>query len=336
MFSQDKRVGLCFLDRPSTDEQLELAKLADEKGFHSIWACETRLVRDAISVLGAFAPITKRVKLAPGVINIWTRVPSLTALTFATLDELSHGRAILGVGAYWDPLAWKQGIERKMPLTAMREFVGIMRRLFNLERFTYEGKVMKVRDISLDLGYGRPKNPVNVPIYIGATGLKMIELTGEIADGVFFNAFTSVAYLKVSLDALGKGANKAGKKVSQIDRPQLIGVAMDEDVEKAKDAARYLVTLYLGQQPHIGLASGVKDQLIKDVGKALGGWPPKKDGPKAAMELVDDKVVDMLTVSGTPEDCRTGVQAYVQAGASYPVILPITPNMKEMINTFGT
>ncbi|MGA2789170.1 MAG: LLM class flavin-dependent oxidoreductase [Candidatus Bathyarchaeia archaeon] len=336
MSSDDKRVGLCFLDRPGTDEQLELAKLADQKGFHSIWACETRLVRDAISVLGAFAPITKRVKLAPGVINIWTRVPSLTAMTFATLDELSHGRAILGVGAYWDPLAWKQGIERKMPLTAMREFVGIMRRLFNLERFTYEGKVMKVRDIALDLGYGRPKNPVNVPIYIGATGLKMMELTGEIADGVFLNAFTSVPYLKLSLDALGKGAKKAGKKVSEIDRPQLIGVAMDEDAEKAKEAARYLVTLYLGQQPHIGLASGVKEQLIKDVGKALGGWPPTKDGPKAAMKLVDDKVVDMLTVSGTPEDCKTGVQAYVKAGASYPVILPITPNMSQMINTFGT
>jgi 5,10-methylenetetrahydromethanopterin reductase len=243
---------------------------------------------------------------------------------------------MLGVGAYWDPLAWKQGIKRKMPLTAMREWVEIVRRLFKLERFTYEGKVMKVRDISLDLGYGRPKNPVKVPIYIGATGLKMMELTGEIADGVFLNAFTSVPYLKVSLDALSKGARKAGKKVLDIDRPQLIGVAMDEDADKAKDAARYLVTLYLGQQPHIGLASGVKEQLIKDVGKALGGWPPKKDGPKEAMKLVDDKVVDMLTVSGTPEDCRKGVQAYVKAGASYPVILPITPNMNQMINTFST
>jgi 5,10-methylenetetrahydromethanopterin reductase len=336
MVSQNERIGLCFLDRPDTDEQLELAKLADQSGFYSIWACETRLVRDAISVLGAFVPVTKHVKLAPGVINIWTRVPSLTAMTFATLDELSHGRAILGVGAYWDPLAWKQGIDRKMPLTAMREFVEIVRRLFNLERITYEGKVMKIRDIALDLGYGRPKQPIKVPIYIGATGLKMMELTGEIADGVLLNAFTSLSYLKNSLEVLGKGAKKADRTISDLDRPQLVGVAMDEDADKAKDASRYLVTLYLGQQPHIGIASGVPEQLITDVNAALGGWPPKKDGAKAAMMLVDDKVVDMLTVSGTPEECRTGVQAYVKAGASYPVVLPITPNVKQIINTFST
>jgi 5,10-methylenetetrahydromethanopterin reductase len=317
------------------DEQIEITKLADKRGFDSIWACETRLVRDAISVLGSFASVTRRVKLATGVINIWTRVPSLTAMTFATLDEISRGRAILGVGAYWDPLAWKQGIERRKPLKAMREWVGIVKRLFNLERVTFEGEIMKVRDLRLDLGYGRPRKPVNVPIYIGATGLKMMELSGEIADGVLLNAFTSVRYLKESLKHIGQGARRAGRKMKEIDLPQLIGVAMSEDTAKAKDDARYLVTLYLGQQPHIGIASGIKEDLIKEIGVALGGWPPKKNGPKAAMKLVDDKLVDLLTVAGTPEECRKGIKQYANGGSVYPVILPITTNLRDMVKALA-
>ena len=317
------------------DEQIGITKLADKRGFDSIWACETRLVRDAISVLGSFASVTKRVRLASGVINIWTRVPSLTAMTFATLDEISRGRAILGVGAYWDPLAWKQGIKRRNPLKAMREWVGIVKRLFNLERVTFEGEIMKVRDLQLDLGHGRPRKPVNVPIYIGATGLKMMELSGEIADGVLLNAFTSVRYLKTSLKHVGLGARRAGRKMNEVDLPQLIGVAMSEDTAKAKDEARYLVTLYLGQQPHIGIASGIKENLIKEINAALGGWPPKKNGPQAAMKLVDDKLVNLLTVAGTPEECRKGIKEYVKGGASYPVILPITTNLREMVEALA-
>ena len=95
MPSSHVRMGLCFLDRPNTDEQIEIAKLADEKGFDTVWVCETRLVRDAISVLGSFASVTKKIKLATGVINIWTRVPSLTALTFATLDEISDRKSVV-------------------------------------------------------------------------------------------------------------------------------------------------------------------------------------------------------------------------------------------------
>jgi len=288
-------------------------------------------VRDAISVLGSFASVTKNVRLASGVINIWTRVPSLTALTFATLDEISHGRAILGVGAYWDPLAWKQGIQRRKPLKAMREWVGIVRRLFNRERVTFEGEIMKVRDLELDLGHGRPQKSIRVPIYIGATGLKMMELSGKIADGVLLNAFTSVQYLRESLRHVALGAKKARRRMSDIDFPQLIGVAMSDDVEKARDEARYLVTLYLGQQPHIGIASGIREDLIKEIKTALGGWPPKKNGPRAAMKLVDDETVDALTVTGTPEDCRRGMRKFVDAGASYPVIMPITSNSQEMV-----
>ena len=105
-----KRLGFCFLDRPSVAKQIELVRKIEDLGYESAWVTETRLARDAFSVLGAFAAVTKRVKLATGIVNTWTRGPALMAMTLATLDEMAPGRIICGLGAYWNPLAWKQGI----------------------------------------------------------------------------------------------------------------------------------------------------------------------------------------------------------------------------------
>ena len=126
-------------------------------GYDSLWVTETRLARDAVSVLGAMAATTKRVRLGSCIVNSWTRGPALMAMTFATLDNLAPGRMNLGLGAYWDPLAWKQGIERRKPLTQMREYIGVLRRLFALEDgVTHEGELVSVRDLALDFGHGTP------------------------------------------------------------------------------------------------------------------------------------------------------------------------------------
>ncbi|MCH8962413.1 MAG: LLM class flavin-dependent oxidoreductase, partial [Bacteroidetes bacterium] len=93
-----ERVGLIFLDRPSLSEQIELVQHAERQGFESAWVCETRLVRDAMTPLAAFAPMTQRIKLATGVVNNWTRTSALMAMTLATLHELSGGRVIMGIG----------------------------------------------------------------------------------------------------------------------------------------------------------------------------------------------------------------------------------------------
>ena len=329
------RVGLVFLDRPSLAEQIELVQYAERQGLESVWVCETRLVRDAMTPLAAFATVTQRIKLATGVVNNWTRTSGLMAMTLATLHELSQGRVILGIGSYWDPLASNQGIRRRKTLTAMREYVTVVRRLLDLETVNYEGEVVNVRDLRLDLGYGVSRSPKKVPIYIGATGPKMMELAGEIADGVFHNFFTSVGYLRQSLDRVGKGAQRAGRLLQDIDMPQMMAVAMSEDAEAARNSARYAVTMYMGQQPHIAIASGVDEELIQHIHDTMGGWPPREGGIEAAMPLVGDDIVDMLCAAGTPEMCRSRVQEYLDAGASYPVLCPLTPNIKEIIDAFA-
>lgn len=330
-----KRFALYLQDKHPIRDGIRYAQFAEKHGFEAVWQAESRLARDAITPLAAVATVTGKIKLGTGVINNWTRNVGLTATTFLTLDELSGGRMILGIGAWWDPLAWKVGIDRSRPLKAMKEYVEVLKRLFKMETVTYEGDHVKVRDIRLDVVYGDPNTPRKIPIYIGATGWQMMELTGEIADGVVLNYLVSPQYNNKAMEYLKSGAKKAGRKVEEIDRPQLVVCSLDEDADKALDGARPLIAQYLGQQPHIAKASGVKDELIREVTEALGGWPAKPGGLQRAMELIDDKLVRLITASGTAEDCSRKVEEYSMNGCTCPILYPLGDDVEAMISVFS-
>lgn len=322
-------------DKHSIREEIEFSKLAEEYGFEAIWFAESRLARDAIVPMAAVASHTTKIKVGSGVINNWTRNVGLTAATFATLYELAPKRILLGIGAWWDPLATKVGIRREEPLKAMREYVTVLHKLFNLENVTFQGKYVRVTDIKVDIIYGEQR-PMDIPIYIGATGFKMLEVAGEIADGVLLNYLVSPQYNEKAIEAIKRGATKAGRKLEDIDRPQLIVVAMDEDADKAINAAKTLVSMYLGQQPHIMKASGVSMDLVEEVQKALGGWPAKPGGLEKAKQLVPDKVVKMLTAAGTPNDVKKKVREYIEKGATCPVLYPLSENVEYLIKEMST
>jgi 5,10-methylenetetrahydromethanopterin reductase len=215
--------------------------------------------------MAAFAATTSRIKIGSGVINNWTRNAAVIAATFLTLDDLAQDRIICGIGAWWDPLASKVGINRNKPLLAMREVVTTVRDLLARKRVTFHGEFVHLTDVELDVVHGR-KDARNVPIYIGATGPQMMALTGEIADGVVLNYLVSPKYNEEALAQLEIGAKKAGRSLDAIDRPQLVVCSVDNDRKKALDGARKLVTQYLGQQPHIMKASGVKQELLDEIG----------------------------------------------------------------------
>ena len=329
-----KRVALYLQDKHQVREEMKLAQYAEKKGFEAVWHAESRLARDAFTPLAAIAAVTEKIKLGTGVINNWTRNVALTAASFLTLDELSNGRTLLGIGAWWDPLAWKVGIERKKPLKAMREYVTVLQRLFKMENVTFEGEFVNVRDIRFDVVYGDPSTPRNIPIYIGATGWEMIEFTGEIADGLLLNYLVSPEYNRKALEHLREGAKKAKRKWENIDRPQLVVCSLDEDADRALDSARPLVAQYLGQQPHIAKASGVKDSLIEEVKTALGGWPAKPGGLEKAKALIDDKLVQLITASGTANDCMKKVEEYNNTGCTCPILYPLADDVEAMIHAF--
>ncbi|CAI9417719.1 LLM class flavin-dependent oxidoreductase [Nocardioides sp. T2.26MG-1] len=327
------RVALYLQDLHPLREGMEYARYAEQRGFDAVWQAESRLVREATVPMAAYAAVTSRIKVASGIVPIWTRNVGLLAATFATLDELAPGRVVLGLGAWWEPLASKVGVDRRKPLRAMRETVEATRRLLAMERVTYHGEFVHLDDVEIDIVHG-DRSPKHVPIYIGATGMQMMALAGEIGDGVLLNYMVSPAYNAQALEALATGAAKAGRSLDDIDRPQLVVCSVDRDRDLALDRARELLTQYLGQQPHIMKASGVDPALIEEIGKVLT-WPASHDEILRAMRLVPDDVVQQITASGTPEECRAKVAEYVEAGATCPVLYPLGDDVQLMIDTFG-
>lgn len=327
------RVALYLQDAHPLTDAIQYVQYAEQRGFEAVWQAESRLVRDAIVPMAAFAATTTRIKIGSGVINNWTRNAAVIAATFLTLDDLAQDRIICGLGAWWDPLAKKVGIERTKPLLAMREVVEVVRRLLHRERVTFQGEFVSLDDVELDVVHGR-KEPRNVPIYIGATGPQMMALTGEIADGVVLNYLVSPHYNDGAMQQLETGARQAGRRLDEIDRPQLVVCSVDHDRKKALDASRKLVTQYLGQQPHIGKASGVKPELLDEIGQILT-WPATEEQIMEAMKLVPDDVVQMITASGTPDEVKRKVREYVQHGATCPILYPLGADVRLMIDTFA-
>jgi 5,10-methylenetetrahydromethanopterin reductase len=312
---------------------LEYARYAESRGFEAVWQAESRLVRDAIVPMAAYAAVTERLKVGSGVINNWTRNIGLLAATFLTLDDLAPNRVICGIGAWWDPLASNVGIKRRKQLTAMRETVDVMRRLLNMERVTFHGEFHHVEGIELDVVHGR-REPRNIPIMIGATGDQMMELTGEIADGVVLNYCVPPEYNDNALELLSKGLEKSGRKMEDFDRPQLIVCSVDLDHDVAIDHTKGLLCQYLAQQPHIAKASGVSQEVIQEIQSILG-WPATKEQIDKAKHLVPEDLVHRITASGTPEEARSKVAEYKKRGCTCPILYPVGGNFKLLIDTFA-
>jgi 5,10-methylenetetrahydromethanopterin reductase len=327
------RVALYLQDSHDLRDGLEYAKYAEAKGFEAVWQAESRLVRDAIVPMAAYAAVTTKLKVGSGVINNWTRNIGLLAATYLTLDDLAPGRIICGIGAWWDPLAKNVGIDRKKPLTAMKETVLTMRKLLNMERVTFHGEFVNVDGIELDVVHGR-REPRNVPLMIGATGDLMMELTGEIADGAVLNYCVAPEYNDKALELLDKGAKKAGRSVNDLDRPQLIVCSVDENHEKAIETTKMLLCQYMAQQPHIAKASGVSDDVVHEIQSILG-WPATKEQINKAKHLVPDFLVEKITASGTPEEAKAKVAEYTKRGCTCPILYSAGGNVKLLIDTFA-
>jgi 5,10-methylenetetrahydromethanopterin reductase len=162
----------------------------------------------------------------------------------------------------------------------------------------------------------------------------MMEMAGEIAEGVVLNYCVPPEYNVKALEILDKGAKKAGHRVEQIDRPQLVVCSVDTDREKAIDSTRELLTQYLAQQPHIAKASGVSQDIVDKIQSILG-WPATHEQIQKAKNLVPDDLIDRITASGTPEEARAKVAEYKKNGCTCPVLYPVGGDVKLLIDTFA-
>jgi 5,10-methylenetetrahydromethanopterin reductase len=330
-------------DKHPLGYELEMAEYAEARGFSEIWQADTRLARDCVVMMSSFLTRTKTLRLGSGVLPIWTRNPAVIAATWSTMWELGRqisgdpdapSRVMLGLGAWWEPIAGRVGVKRERPLLAMREHIEAIRQLFTMEEVTYQGEFVKLDRVKLDVVFADTR-PRDIPLYIGATGDKMLEMAGEICDGVVLNYVVSVEYIKKAVELVARGAAKAGKTIEQVDRPELLVCSLsDKDPAAAMFEAKKLVAYYLATEPHIMRASGVPDDLIARV-QAVMGWPATEAEYRAAAKVIPDDVTRSLMAVGTSADCVAKVQEYIDAGVTCPILYPMMDDIKPVVDAFA-
>ena len=252
----------------------------------------------------------------------------------AGLDDANQSRVMLGLGAWWEPITSRVGEERKKPLKAMRENIESIRELFTMEEVSYSGEFVNLDRGKLDVAYGNV-DAREIPIYLGATGPKMLELAGEICDGVVLNYIVTPEYIREAVELVSVGAKKSGKNIDQIDRPELLVCSLsDEDPAEAIRTGKSLIAYYLGTEPHIMKASGADPELVERV-KEVVGWPATEADYRKAADLIPDDLVKSLMAVGTGRQCRETVEEYIDAGVTCPILYPLMDDMRPVIDTFA-
>lgn len=324
------RIGLYFTHSLPLKDEIRYARLAEEKGFDCVWQGQSRYDRDSVVPLAAYGAVTHRIRLGTGVTHALIRNVATLAVEFITLDELTEGRAILGISALWDPMAHEIGIDVRTRLRAVEEYVMALKRLFKGDTVTFEGEFVKLRGVRLS------RKPGGIPVYIGATGIKMIQLAGRIADGVVLNYLISPEYTRDCVGHVEKAAKETGRQLSEIDRPQLLACSMNDDWDIAVSGLKPMVAEYLAKEPHIAKACGASKELVEEVTRVVKSSPTEEGGFKAAADLVEDTLVERIAAVGDPENCRRTVMDYINSGCTCPLIYPVMPNVAEIIEAFSS
>jgi 5,10-methylenetetrahydromethanopterin reductase len=245
-----------------------------------------------------------------------------------------ESRVMLGLGAWWEPIASRVGADRRKPLTAMRENIEAIRELFTMEEVSYQGEFVQLDQVRLDVAYG-DASPRDIPIYIGATGPKMLELSGEICEGPVLNYVVSTDYIADAVERVAEGGARAGKVLADIDRPELLACSLsDDDPDEAVMVGKSLVAYYLGTEPHIMKASGADPELVARV-QEIVGWPATEEDYRKAAHLIPDDLVRKLMAVGTTVQCQDKVAEYVDAGVTCPILYPLMPDIKPVVDAFA-
>jgi len=304
---------------------------AEKCGFESVWMAEDYFYRNAILSLATFALATDKIKLATGIINPYTRDPALIAMTFANLDEISQKRAIIGLGSSLRLRIYEHHYRKVSNLTAMKECIEIISELLRGKKVTYAGSVFKIENIRL--GVKPPR--ANIPIYIGAMGPKMLQLAGEIADGVLLTAGTTREYVRFAVENIKNGAKRTGRKPEDVDVASFVIFSVSEDPRVAEENIKreiaFLVTL--PAMDHVLRASYLLDTENVRTIRRLG---QKGEMGKAA-EHVSEDLTNSLAVCGRPQECLEKLEELRSSGLKLPIIVPIgkKDNLKMALDLFA-
>jgi 5,10-methylenetetrahydromethanopterin reductase len=312
------RLGLVLYHGIDNGSELkEYGRITEDNGFDSLWVTERYFHEETFSLLGFLAAATERIKLGVGVVNPYTRNPALLAMASATLDRISGGRFLLGLGRSEKAVIQdKMGISYGGSRTALVETARLLRQLFAGERVTAsEGryKLSGVRLATLPM-----QSPF--PIYLSGIGPKGLRLAGEIADGVVLNAYVPPAYVRYAVNEIRDAATAAGRNPQAIDIACMLVVRLTDDPTSMYPTLKQRIVRLL-EEPHVGeilLDKGGFDPSILPLLRAT----VKKDGEKAAVHFISEEMVNAFYLVGPGDYCKARIEEYRQAGVEAPLLLP--------------
>lgn len=303
------RLSFGLLAGNSLPDLVRLARQAESLGYDTLWIAEDYFYGGAFTTTTACAAATERIRLGIGVINPYTRNPALIAMEAGALDTASEGRLVLGLGA--SNRRWIQemaGIPFEKPVTAMKETVEIINRLIAGEKVTYKGKMFNITGVQLEFEPFRR----HIPIHLGVKGPVTLSLAGQIADGVLLSVLSSPPYVRWAVERIKEGAAKVGRQLPEdFEVGTYLLISPDNDRQKAREAVRPVIAHYLGlhgQHP-ILLEAGLTVEEIMPFRQALLAG-------ESAAHLVDDRLIDLFSVAGTPAECAERLQAWIEAGVN--------------------
>jgi probable F420-dependent oxidoreductase len=290
-----------------------VAERVEALGYDSVWIADTGAGPDAFVVGAAVATCTTRLRIGTAVIPVYTRTPSVMAAGAGSLAQLAAGRVVLGIGASSETIvdAWG-GVAFTRPLHRMRETVGVLRSMLAGERVTFEGRTIRTRGFRLVSPPPRP-----VPIYLAALMPPMLELAGEIADGIILN-FMPVEAVPRMLEHVRRGAERAGRDASQLEIVSRFQTVVTDDVAAARGAIRHMMGPYF--------ATSVYNRFVAwcgfpaEAAAILAGWQAKDRARNLA--AVTDEMIDRIAVIGPAEHCRERLHAFAEAGVTTPMVHP--------------
>lgn len=314
----------------SGDELRNYARVAEEAGFDSLWVTERYFHEETFSLLGFLAAATTRIGLGLGVTNPYTRNPALLGMSAATLDRISGGRFLLGLGRSdkW-VIEGRMGMPYERPLAHMKETVAQLRRLLAGERASGAAAYWDLNAVRLAVTPAQER----LPIYLAAIGPKALRLAGAVADGVLLNAYVPASYVRYAVEEIAAAAREAGRDPASIDIACMLIVRLTDDPPRMMPALKERMVRLLAE-PFVG------EVLLERGGFDPGILPELRataegKGEKAAVGLITDAMVESFYLLGDAAECRRRIAEYREAGVDHPLLLPRLEDYESAVEALG-
>jgi len=318
--------GVLLMGNLSAEDLASLARQIEDWGYDYIWLADERFFREIYSCLTLCALNTKKIQIGVCVTDPYSRHPALTAMAIATLDEISEGRAVLGIGAGVSGFG-ELGIDRARPALAMREMVGLVRKLMTGENVDFQGRMVQFNHGALNFTPVR----ADLPIYVASNAPRGLQVAGELADGAIVSGCAEEPSIDYAKGLIAKGARKVGRDLAEIDLVARLNCCVSTDGQGARNSIRTATIRSLPGHLNFVTAAGI--EVAPDLAASLSQMGYTHDDATLAdmARRVPDHIIDAMTLAGTPEEVAQRVGRIVRRGVNQILVRP-SPSPEGGIN----